>query len=179
MIRFRLRRLTAGAISMAALAGAASAHAADPCKLLTDAEVRSVFPGARSGQPERTREKYGIQACQWTHPAGSFALQLWAAKKAGVHEDEIRGLALGFVDPLSNAAKKSVRYEKIAGVGDGATAVVETESKQRGILGDVAMLVTQRGTQLVELQSSDLARGDRAAALRGLTQLAIAAVARL
>ena len=175
----RLSRLRALALSIAALASCVGAHAADPCKLLTDAEVQSVFPGARAGKPERTREKYGIRACEWAGPAGSFALQLWEAKKPGSHDDEIRGLALGIVDPLSSAAKKSVRYEKIVGVGDGATALVETRSSTGGILGDMAMLVTQRGNQLAELQSSELARGDRAAALQSLTKLAKAAVGRL
>ena len=180
MTRCLVRRLLAHALPVAALACAATtAHAADPCKLLTDAEVQSVFPGARAGKPERSREQYGIQACQWTHPAGSLALQLWAVKKPGAHDEEIRGLAQGLVDPFSAAAKKNVRYEKIAGVGDGATALVETESKPRGVLSDLAMLVAQRGNQLVQLQSADLARGDRAAALRGLAQLGKAAVDRL
>lgn len=167
------------AISIALLSCAVTAHAADPCKLLTDAEVQSVFPGAQTGKPERTREKYGIQACQWTHPAGSFAVQMWDVKKPGDYDNEIRGLALGITDPLNNAARKNLRFEKIAGIGDGATAFVETESKARGVLGDLAMLVTQRGNQLVELQSSDLARRDRAAALQALTRLAKSAVARL
>jgi hypothetical protein len=74
---------------------------------------------------------------------------------------------------------RGLRFEKVAGVGDGATAMVETADKARGVLGDMAMLVAQRGRQVVQLQSPDLARGDRAAALRSLGVLAKAAVGRL
>jgi len=150
----------------------------DPCRLLTDAEVRRSFPGARAGQPETSREKYGIRACVWQTERGSFALQRWTAK-AGTVDNEIRGLSLGFVDPLNPAARQAVRFEPLSGIGEQAMAVVETRDDARGILTDVAMLVTQRGDQLIELHSQDLARGDRAAALQTLSALARSAASRL
>lgn len=150
----------------------------DACRLLSDADVRTIFPGAGHGVRETTREKYGIRACVWETKGGRFALQRWTAKPNTVG-DEIRGMALGVLDPLKPAARTSVRCETIAGIGDQAMAMVESQSEARGILADAAMLMTQRGDQLIELQSSELGRGDRGAALQSLATLGRAAVARL
>jgi hypothetical protein len=150
----------------------------DPCRLLTTAEVRGVFPEAKPGVRERTREKYGITACVWDTPTGKFVLQLWTAD-ANSLDDEIRGLSSGFIDPTNSAARDNVRFETIAGVGEAATAVVETRNEQKGILNDVAMLMSQRGTQILDVASSDLPRGDRAVALQALTNLAKLADARM
>jgi len=162
----------------AAPAAAAAPAGDDPCRLLTDAEVRAVFPGAKAGVRETSREKYGIRACVWATPGSSFALQRWTAKP-GTVDTEIRGLALGFIDPLNAAANTSVRYDTVPGLGDQAKALVEVQDEKRGILADAAILITQRGDQLIELQSQALARGDRAAALQALTTLGRAAAARL
>ena len=150
----------------------------DACRLLSDADIRAVFPGAGKGVRETTREKYGIRACVWETKGGRFALQRWTAKP-GTVGDEIRGMALGVLDPLKPAARTSFRYETMAGIGDQAMAMVEAQNESRGILADAALLMTQRGEQLIELQSSELGRGDRAAALQSLATLARAAVARL
>ena len=150
----------------------------DACRLLSDADIRAVFPGAGAGVRETTREKYGIRACVWETRAGRFALQRWTAKP-GTVDNEIRGLAAGVLDPLKPAARSSVRYETLAGIGDQAMALVEAQNPSAGILADAAMLMTQRGDQLIELQSSELGRGDRAAALQSLSILGRAAVARL
>ena len=73
----------------------------------------------------------------------------------------------------------AVRYETIPGIGEQAMALVEKQDDARGILTDAAMLVTLRTGQFLELQSQDLARGDRTAALKSLATLARSAVARL
>lgn len=151
---------------------------ADPCKLLTDAEVRKVFTDAKPGQRERTREQYGITACLWDYPGGKFAVQLTNAKP-GTVDNEIRGMSLGFVDPLKPAARKAVRYETIRGVGDQAMAIVEPADEKRGILTDSAYLITQRGDQQAMLTSTTLAKRDRAAALKTLEELGKTAVSRL
>ncbi|MGZ5238274.1 MAG: DUF3558 family protein, partial [Caldimonas sp.] len=153
----------APAETSAAAPAAAAPAGDDPCRLLNDAEVRAVFPSAKAGVRETTREKYGIRACTWKTEAGTFALQRWTAK-AGSVDNEIRGLALGFVDPVNPAAQTAVRYDNVPGVGDQAMALVEARDDKRGVLTDAAILVTQRGDQLVELQSQELARGDRGAA---------------
>ena len=75
----------------------------DPCRLLTTAEVRGVFPNAKAGARERSREQYGIRACVWETPTGHFAVQQWTTKPGAV-DNEIRGLSSGFLDPLNPAA---------------------------------------------------------------------------
>ncbi len=150
----------------------------DPCRLLTDSEVHSMLAGAKPGVRERSREEYGIRACVWDTDTGQFALQLWSAKSSNV-DNEIRGLASGFLDPVNPAAQNNVRYESIAGVGDQAMAVVETQDEKRGILSDVALLVAQHGNQILELQSSDLPHSERATALKTLTTLGRTAIDRL
>ena len=150
----------------------------DPCRLLSTSEVRGVFPEVKPGVRERTREKYGITACVWDTPTGKFVLQLWTAD-ANTLDDEIRGLSSGFIDPANSAAHDNVRFETIAGVGEAAIAVVETRNEQMGILTDVAILMSQRGTQILDVESSDLPRGDRAVALQALTNLAKLAGARM
>ena len=150
----------------------------DPCKLLTDAEVRKVFPKASTAKPERTREKYGIAACLWEHPAGRFAVQLMHADPKSTVE-EARGLAIGFVDPLKPGAARNLRFEKIADVGEEAVAVVEQQDEKKGILADAAYLITQRGDRQIMILAMDLARADRAVALRTLADFGRAAAGRL
>ena len=65
------------------------------------------------------------------------------------------------------------------GVGDAAQAVVEPVDAARGVISDMAMLVTQRGGHVLALQCAALARGDRAAALKTLATLGRTAAARL
>ena len=56
---------------------------------------------------------------------------------------------------------------------------METEDLKRGILHDVAMIVTQRGDTIVVMGADELARMDRAKALAGLQKLGAAAAKRL
>ncbi|MFN0303971.1 MAG: hypothetical protein ACKVQU_26865 [Burkholderiales bacterium] len=164
--------------------GAAPSEAAvklpkgDPCKVLTDADVRKVFPDAKSGQRERRNEQYGMTACFWDYPGGRFAVQV-SVEQPGTVKNEIRGMSLGFVDPLKAGAAANVRYETIKGVGDDAMAIVEPADAKRGILTDSAYLITQRGDQQAMLFSSTLARRDRAEALKKLEELGKAAAGRL
>ncbi len=148
------------------------------CRLLSDTEVRKVFAGASPGERETTREQYGISACAWQTPASRFLLQSWAAKDASA-EDEIRGLAAGFVDPLNRAAADNVRFEAITGIGEQAFAVVETQDAKRGILNDTAMLVARQDGRILVLMSDELTRSDRAHALAALRSLGRNAIGRL
>jgi hypothetical protein len=156
----------------------AAASPGDTCSLLTTAEVASVIPGAKSPERDKSREQYGISACIWDTPRGRLVVQTWKSQPSAV-DNEARGLAEGFVDPLKPGAKNNVRFEKIDGVGEQALAVVEIEDAKRGILNDVAMLVGQRGDQIVVLLSNDLARSERSSALAGLKKLGAAAAKRL
>jgi uncharacterized protein DUF3558 len=162
---------------VASPAAAAPLEADSPCRLLTDAEVRAVFPGAKPGAPERSREEYGIKACEWDTDTDRFVVQVWTAK--GSVDDEIRGLASGFVEPFNAGAQNNIRYETIAGVGEQAMAVVETQDQKRGILSDAALLVAKHGNQILELQSQQLPHRARATALQALTTLGHEAVARM
>ncbi len=149
-----------------------------PCRLLTDAEVRAVFPGVKAGQPERSREEYGIKACQWSADGGRFVAEVWKAK-GSTADNEIHGLVEGFIDPVNQSAANNVRYEPVAGVGDQAFAVIETQDAKRGILTDIAMVVARKGDRILVLLSDDLAHRDRATALHALSDLGGAAAKRL
>ncbi|MET0509685.1 MAG: hypothetical protein ABWZ78_16140 [Burkholderiaceae bacterium] len=151
----------------------------DPCSLLSAGEVRKFYPKAAAGVRERTREKYGIVACTWDHPAGTLVTQVTLGAKPGSAGEEARGIAFGFVDPLKPGAGKSIRYEAIAGVGDEAVAVVEKQDEKQGILSPAAYLYTQRGDRQLAIIAVDLARGDRVSALRTLQDIGKAAAARL
>lgn len=151
----------------------------DPCTLLTHAEARQHFPKAKAAERERTREKYGITACLWDHPAGRLVIQLTLGAKPGSSNEEAQGLAIGFVDPLKRGADREIRYERIDGVGAEAVAVVEKSDKARGILSDAAYLYTQRGDVQLLVAAVDLARGDRTAALKTLRELGKLAAGRL
>lgn len=162
----------------ATAAGETAFSADDPCRLLATADVQAVFPGAEAGVRDRTREKYGISTCTWKTPGGLFALQSWTADP-GTLGEEIRGMSSGVLDPTIASSHDSLRFETIAGVADAAEAYVEKRDDKRGILADVATLMAQRGNQILELQSTDLAKGDRDAALAALTRLGKSAAARM
>lgn len=151
----------------------------DPCRLLTDGEVRKFYPKASAGQRERTREKYGIVACVWDHPVGKLVAQVTLGAKPGSSMEEAQGIAIGFLDPLKPASRKAVRYEKVVGVGDEAVGVVERSDEKQGVLNDAAYLYTQRGDQQLLIIAVDLARGDRSAALKTLQEIGRIAAGRL
>lgn len=149
-----------------------------PCRLLTVGEVRAVLPQAGAGKRDESRSQYGIDACIWEDANGRFAVQTWQAKSGSV-DNEIRGLTAGFIDPLNRAAQGNVRFEAVADVGEQAMAVVETQDAQRGILSDVAMLVTRRGDRIIVLMTdSVLARRERSESLGILQKLGHAAAQR-
>jgi hypothetical protein len=155
-----------------------SAPAMDPCKLLTDSEIRKAFPDAKAGKADHSLEEHGIVSCLWDHPGGRFAVQVYEGEQ-GTIENEIRGMSLMFLDPLKPGAGQNVRYETIKDVGDQARAIVETADEKKGFLTDSAVLVAQRkGLQLV-LMSTQLPRRDRSSALKILEDLGRAAAKRL
>jgi hypothetical protein len=181
------RILTAAcALAVSALTGcgqqaadaATAGDPASPCRLLTRSEVDAAMPGAKAGEPERTREKYGIHACQWPVDGGSFVLQTWTAEE-GSTEEEIKGLALGIVDPLKPDSMDAVRFERFPNLGEEAYAIVEKTDPQRGILNDIALLVARKEGQYVVLFTKVLAREDRAKGLSALESLGRTAVGRL
>ncbi|MBA3754541.1 MAG: hypothetical protein H0X01_10490 [Nitrospira sp.] len=154
------------------------APAVDPCKLLTDTEVRKGFPEAKAGKVDHSLEEHGIISCLWDHPGGRFAVQVYEGEQ-GTIDNEIRGMSLMFLDPLKAGAGQNVRYEIIKDVGDQARAIVETADEKKGFLTDSAILVAQRkGLQLI-LMSTQLAQRERISALKVLEDLGRAAAKRL
>jgi hypothetical protein len=148
------------------------------CRLLDTSEVSAAVSDAKRGEVDKSREQYGISACVWSTERGTFVAQYWTS--AGVSaKNEASGLMLGVLDPLKGSARNNVRYEEIAGVGDQAVAVVESQDAQRGVLNDFAMLVAQRGDVILVLLAPELARSDRDRALASLKALAESAVKRL
>lgn len=150
----------------------------DPCALLTVAEVRQAFPGSKPGSIERGLEKQGILRCSWESPAGR--LFLIASEEA---EDSVRDEAATWaesaLDPLQMDAKRHLRFEAVAGVGDKAIAVVERQDRAKSILQDAALIVVRRGKWEVSLLAPQLARRERPDALRLLTDLGKSVAGRL
>jgi hypothetical protein len=176
-------------IAIASLMAFGPAQAAkailDPCTLLTAADLQQAFPGAGAGKLDRSLEKDGLVKCIWSYPGGS---QYSAGSLFVFTSDEITETpreeaedtwALTFLDPLRSDAAKHVRYETLTGVGDQAVAVVEREDKAKGFSAPAAILVVRRGKQQVAILSSDLARRERAEALRILGELGKAIARRL
>lgn len=150
---------------------------ADACKVLSDAEVRRVFPDAKSGTRDASLEKYGITSCQWAG-RGRFSLTL-AAGDIGTIDEEIDTIAQGFVDPLKPGSIRNLRIIKFAGIGDAAMGFIETTDASKGILTTAAVVVVQRGKKQVTMFSSELANRDRATAQESLADLARAASKRM
>ena len=159
-------------------AQSAAPAAKGPCALLKQSEVAAVFPGAKAGEVDTSREQYGITACVWNTASSRFVAQYWKAV-GGSAQDEAKGLMLGVVDPLKPGAANNVRIETVTGVGDQAVAAVETQDEQRGILGDMAMLTVQKGDQILVLMAPELAHMDRAKALAALKSLGSSSASRL
>jgi hypothetical protein len=161
-------------VSMCANALTAGAQRADaqidPCALLAIDEVRQVLPGTKPGRIERGLEKQGILRCSWESPDGR--LFLIASREAeDSAKDEARSWVQAFVDPLRLDAEKRVRFDVIPGIGDEAIAVVERRDTANGITQDAALISIKRGTWSVSLLAPQLARRERADALRVLTEL--------
>ena len=148
----------------------ASAQAEDPCALLTMADVQQAFPGAKPGRLDRSQEKHGILTCLWDYPTGRLSV-IDGDEVTESPRDEARSWTLVFLDPLQSDAERRVRYEALPGVGDEAVAIVEREDKAKGFAQNGAILVVRRGRRQVSVLSTDLARRDRAEALRVLADL--------
>lgn len=146
-------------LQSAIAAPAASGPAKDPCQLLTDAEVREIFPEATAGTLDRKLETHGVLSCFWDYPEGRLT--------AGLSE-----LSEAFSIPIDTEIQgwsdSKVRIDKIEGVGDQARAAVE---RADGTPAEHAILIVRRGDRQAVLVSPDLARRDRAVALEALKEL--------
>ena len=162
----------------AAKTPAAPLAKSDPCTIFTAAELSKRFTKVEAPKRDRSRENYGITSCSWPHASGSVGVDL-SVETPRSAEENTRGWIIGFVDPLRPAAHKAVRVERVSGVGDEAFAIVEPRDDKKGVLNDVAYLVTQRGNQQAMVVVLSLASGDRAAAIATLAELGKIAAGRL
>jgi hypothetical protein len=169
-----MKKAAVAVISMLAIALPAGAQRVDaqidPCALLAVDEVRQAFPGSKPGSIVRGLEKQGILRCSWESPAGLLFL-VASREPEDSTKDEARTWAQAAVDPLRPDAERRVRFEVMPGVGDEAIAVVERRDTANGIMQDAALIVIRRGTWLVTLLAPQLARRERADALRALSEL--------
>jgi hypothetical protein len=158
------------------------AQTPDPCALVTPAEMQQAFPGTKPGRTDRKMEKDGILRCEWTHNTGRVVLIAGNDDKDDVPADDATSLMLSFVDPLRPDAERHVRIETLPGVGDKAVAILERQDQAKGITQDGLVLVVRRGDRQVAMLAvppGDLARRERAAALKVLSDLGRAIAKRL
>lgn len=161
-------------------AGQAAGGATDVCTLLHDDEVRRVFSDARTGERNRRVEKDGAIGCQWRNGKGLVVLHL-VLYEGGPHsvEREARGFGTVATDSSKAGAREAIRYESLPSIGDQAVAVVEAGDHTKGVLGNTAFLVAQRGPRLILINAAELAEWDRATALKVLEGLGRAVMNRL
>lgn len=170
--------LTAAAVGLMFLPAPASARQGEgPCALLAIGELQRAFPGSQPGRLDRTNEKYGVVPCLWDHPGGR--LSILESDELSPLEDEASGWSLTFLDPLNRSAAGRVRYEKLAGVGDEAIAVVERKDAAKGFIGDGSFIVVRRGQRQVSVFVTDLASRERGEALKVLADLGKAVAGRM
>jgi hypothetical protein len=178
-----LKRATETADQIRSTTGAAPAPvklpAGDPCAILPLAEVRKVFPGAKAGERSRRLEEYGSTECGWKDAKGLVLVAVQESYSKGSAREDVEGLSMGFTDPLNPQARKAVKIEGVAGLGEDAAAFVERADAARGILSDGAMLSVRRGEHTIWLMTNQLSRRDRAEALKSLGDLGRVAAKRL
>jgi len=136
--------------SAPAASGVADAAAGTPCDLLTDAEVRSVFPQAGSGKRNTESLQYGLDRCAWKAADGQIGIEV-SKVEAAAFEGELRAELQGTVDPLVQGALEQIRFQPISGIGDHAIAVLEKAGAKRGVYADISLLAIQRGHRMAVL----------------------------
>lgn len=142
-------------------------EAPDACSLLRDDDVRRAFPEAKPGERNQRVEKDGASGCQWRNGKGLVILHLVVYDGAPHSVDrEARGFGQVAIDSSKAGAREALRYEALSSVGEQAIAVVEPGDQLRGVLGNVAFLVMQRGSRLILINAPELAERERAAALK-------------
>ena len=169
-----------GAASAGAIAPSASGEsttAARPsgpvdnaCDLLTDAEVRQVFPKAASGKRNTESLQYGLDRCAWETPTGQIGVEVSKGEPDRL-EYNLRGELQGAVDPRVNGALDRIKFHKVDGIGDHAIAVLEKADVQGGIYADITLLAIQRGHRMAVLMLQERSRNAPAPTLENLQDL--------
>ncbi len=158
------------------------------CNLLTLAEVRAALPAADRAEPIKSPDGLGggdpnaKTDCEWrSGPKGivELGVRRWATDGSSAME-ELKGLGIGFADPMRPDAEGALRFEALRGIGDEAAVLAEQADAARGIVTSGALLVFKKGDQIVMLGIS-LRSGavDRAGVIARLSTLGRAAAKRL
>lgn len=124
------------------------------CALLTDAEIRHVFPDAASGKRNTESLQYGLDRCAWKTATGQIGVEA-SNVEAGAFENDLRGELQGAVDPRVNRALDRIQFHQVDGIGDHAVAVLEKADPQRGIYADITLLAIQRGHRMAVLMLNE------------------------
>jgi hypothetical protein len=120
------------------------------CALLTDGEVRNVFPDAAAGKRNTESLQYGLDRCAWETPTGQIGVEV-SKVEAASFEKELRAELQGAVDPRIQHAVDRISFHHVDGIGDHAIAVLEKADAQRGIYADIALLAIQRRHRMAVL----------------------------
>lgn len=128
-----------------------------PCALLTDAEIRGVFPEAQSGKRNTESLQYGLDRCAWETPTGQIGIEV-SKVEAAAFENELRAELQGAVDPRVQGAVDRIRLQSIPDIGDHAIAVLEKADAKRGVYADIGLLAIQRGHRMAVLMIHDANR---------------------
>jgi hypothetical protein len=172
--------ILAGHLGSAAAQSPKKVPSGDPCTVVSLSDVQKAFPGAKPGERESRKEKYGITECAWKDGSGAvvFGVQEFYGRDTAMAETQSFAMAM-VGGNMVNA--RNVRYEILSGVGLGneAVAFVEAIDAKRGIVSEGAMLTLHRGERTLWLTSPALPARDRATALKMFETLGRIAVKRL
>jgi hypothetical protein len=175
-----LALIFAGHIGSAAAQTPKKVPSGDPCTVVSLSDVQKAFPGAKPGERETRKEKYGITECAWKDGSGAvvFGVQEFYGRDTAMVETQSFAIAM-VGGNMVNA--RNVRYEILTSVGLGneAVAFVEAIDAKRGIVSEGAMLTLHRGDRTLWLTSPTLPARDRATALKTFENLGRVAVKRL
>lgn len=120
------------------------------CNLLTDAEVRAVYPDASAGKRNTESLQYGLDRCAWETSTAQVGVEV-SKVEANAFEGELRAELQGAVDPRIQGALDRIKFHPVDGIGDHAIAVLEKGDANRGTYTDIALLAIQRNHRMAVL----------------------------
>ena len=129
---------------------ASTAPADNACGLLTDAQIRQIFPSAESGKRNTESLEYGLDRCAWKISNGQVGIEV-SKVEADRFEYDLRAELQGAVDLRVDGALQRIRFHAVEGIGDHAIAVMEKADAHNGRYTDIALLAIQRGQRMAVL----------------------------
>lgn len=162
---------TGRAATTAASSGGASSGSkagADPCSLLTDAEVATLESGLRPGKVDTVA---GSKICDWGGAdTGVPHVQLEVYASSESPHQALGGLLGG---------GSGYTIKDVPGLGDAAAVAIQRADASMGIKAGVASLVVQKGSQQVDISTPLVEILPDTPAYTNLLALATKAISRL